>query len=217
MKLSCLDLYCGGGGAGQGYFLAGYDVTGVDIDQQPKYPRQLQFIQTDALGVLRDINYCRQFDLIHASPVCKRYSTITKTAGTSEDHPDDIAEVRELLQEISKPYVIENVPGAPLRNYVELCGTMFGLNVIRHRWFECWPEVWFPPFTCNHQKTVVAHGRRPDREKHYAAVTGHFSDVEFAQESMGVDWLGQKELSQAIPPAYTSWIGEQMKKHILSL
>lgn len=215
MKLRCLDLYCGGGGAGHGYYLAGFDVTGIDIDPQPKYP--LTFIQADALEVLRDIEYCRQFDLIHASPVCKRYSTITKTAGTSEDHPDDIEEVRDLLQEIGKPYVIENVPGAPLRNYVELCGTMFGLNVIRHRCFECWPEVWFPPFTCNHQKRVVAHGRRPNRGKHYAAVTGHFSDVVFAQESMGVNWLGQKELSQAIPPAYTKWIGQQMKEYILSL
>lgn len=213
-RMKCLDLYCGGGGAGHGYYLAGFDVTGVDINPQPKHPAHMQFIEGDALEVLKDIDYCRQFDLIHASPVCKRYSTITKTAKTQEQHPDDIPVVRGLLEKIGKPYVIENVPGAPLKDYVELCGTMFGLNVIRHRWFECWPTVWFPPFTCNHQKRVVKHGRKPNRAKHYAAVTGHFSDVAFAQESMGIDWLGQKELALAIPPAYTEWIGNQMKNLI---
>jgi DNA (cytosine-5)-methyltransferase 1 len=92
-----------------------------------------------------------------------------------------------------------------------LCGTMFGLNVIRHRNFETSFAIQAPK-KCEHVKKVVKHGRRPDRAIHYAAVTGHFSDVAFAQESMGIKWLGQKELAQAIPPAYTKWIGDVMMK-----
>lgn len=195
-----------------GYHLAGFDVTGVDKHKMSNYP--FSFIQSDALSILDDIEFCRQFDLIHASPVCKRYSSITKTAGTEKSHEDDIETVRVKLQKIGRPYVIENVPGAPLKNYVVLCGTMFGLNVVRHRLFECCPEISFPPFLCNHSKRVVKHGRRPCREKHFAAVTGHFSDVEFARESMGINWMGQSGLSQAIPPKYTEWIGLQMLNFI---
>ena len=191
-----------------GYSRAGYEVTGVDKYPMPNYP--FAFIQADALDVLDDLEFCRGFDLIHASPVCKKYSAITKTAGTQSAHDDDIEAVRKKLLIIGKPYVIENVPGAPLKNYVILCGTMFGLGVVRHRLFECNPEIYFPPALCNHHKKVVKHGRRPSREKHFAAVTGHFSDVAFAQEAMGIDWMGQSGLSQSIPPAYTEWIGRQM-------
>lgn len=199
-----LDLYCKAGGAGMGYHRAGYEVTGVDIEPQPKYP--FKFIQADAIAYLSEFGHL--YDVIHASPVCKRYSSITKTAGTSETHPDQIAELRALLIGIGKPYVIENVEGAPLFNPLMLCGTMFGLNVIRHRLFETSPAIWFAPFSCNHSKKVVKHGRKPNRDKHYAAVTGHFSDVKFAGESMGINWMGQNELSQAIPPAYTEFIGK---------
>ena len=191
-----------------GYHLAGYDVTGVDKYPMKNYP--FMFIQADALEILDNIEFCRGFDLIHASPVCKKYSAITKTAGTQFLHDDDIAAVRAKLTLIGKPYVIENVPGAPLKNYVVLCGTMFGLNVVRHRLFECSPEIMFPPALCNHAKRVVKHGRRPCRSKNFAAVTGHFSDVRFAQESMGIDWMGQSGLSQAIPPKFTEWIGREM-------
>lgn len=191
-----------------GYSLAGYDITGVDKYPMKNYP--FRFIQADALEVLNDLNFCRSFDIIHASPVCKWYSAITKTAGAVESHADDILEVRKKLIAVGRPYVIENVPGSPLKNYVVLCGTMFGLNVIRHRLFECSPEIYFPPAACNHHKRVVLHGRRPDRTRNFAAVTGHFSDVDFAKESMGIDWMGQSGLAQAIPPAYTEWIGSQM-------
>lgn len=202
-----LDLYCKAGGAGMGYHRAGYEVTGVDIEPQPKYP--FKFIQADAIAYLLEFGHL--YDVIHASPVCKRYSSITKTAGTADNHPDQVAELRNVLKAIGKPYVIENVEGAPLFNPLMLCGTMFGLNVIRHRLFETNPVVWFAPFSCNHSKRVVKHGRKPNREKHYAAVTGHFSDVEFAGDSMGIDWMGQAELSQAIPPAYTEFIGKQLR------
>ena len=206
MKL--LDLYCGEGGCSVGYHRAGFEVVGVDKYIMKNYP--FEFIQADALDLLDDLDFCRSFDVIHASPVCKKYSSITRTAKTQELHPDSISEIREKLRKIGKPYVIENVPTAPLKNYVMLCGTMFGLNVIRHRHFECWPEVYFPPAACNHYKTVVKHGRPPDREKNFHGVTGHFSDVEFARKSMGISWMGQAGLSQAIPPDYTEYIGQQM-------
>lgn len=198
-----LDGFCGGGGAGMGYHRGGATrVIGVDTDPQPLYP--FEFIQADAFKYIAD-NF-QKYDLIHVSPVCKRYSSITKTAGTQDSHPDQIAALRELLIWTGKPYVIENVPGSPLENPLMLCGTMFGLNIERHRLFETNPVIWFPPAPCRHDKKVVKHGRRPDREKHYAAVSGHFSDVAFAQQAMEIDWLGQSGLSQAIPPAFTSWI-----------
>lgn len=209
-KLKLLDTFCGAGGCSEGYARAGFEVIGIDNEDQPKYP--FQFIKADALEVLSDRRFLSKFDVVHASPVCKRYSSITATAKTHNNHPDQIEEVRKLLIASGKPYVIENVPGSPLKDYVELCGTMFGLNVIRHRLFECNPVIWFPPATCNHHKRVVKHGRKPCNETNFAAVTGHFSDVAFAQKSMGIDWMGQKELAQAIPPAYTEWIGLQMKQ-----
>ena len=194
-----------------GYHLAGMDVTGIDLHPQPKYP--FTFVQADALEYLAAHGH--EFDFIHASPPCQKWSTITKCGGNN-DHPDLIDPVRELLQRSGKPWVIENVPGAPLRNPVMLCGTMFGLNVIRHRNFETSHPV-RQPAKCSHVKRVVKHGRRPNRAMHYAAVTGHFSDVEFAQQSMGIKWLGQKELAQAIPPAYTRYLAEAMMGHNVEL
>ena len=208
----CLDLYCGGGGASKGYADAGFKVVGVDNEPQLKYP--YKFILADALEIAADIKFLQRFDLIHASPVCKKFSTITRTAGTQNEWPNDIPEIRQLLKKSGKPFVIENVPGAPLENYVVLCGTMFGLNVERHRLFECHPAIWFSPAVCNHHKKVAKHGRPPNREKEFAAVTGHFSDVEFAKQSMEISWLGQAGLAKAIPPAYTQWIGLQMLKII---
>lgn len=206
MKLKVLDCGCGGGGASRGYDLSGYDVTGIDIEPQPRYP--YLFIQADMFDFI--VKHGSEYDLIHVSPHCQRYSSITRTAGTQDKYPDQIAPVRELLKTIGKPYVIENVPGSPLQADLMLCGTMFGLNIIRHRYFECNPPLWWPPQPCQHLRKVVKHGRRPDRTKHYAAVTGHFSDVPYAQEAMEIDWLGQNDLSQAIPPVYTEYIGRLM-------
>jgi DNA (cytosine-5)-methyltransferase 1 len=203
-----LDLYCGGGGAAKGYHDAGFQVVGIDIVPQPKYP--FEFIQGDALDFARQ--YGPEFDAIHASPPCKGFSSITRTAGTQDKHPRMIAATREVLQSIERPYVIENVPGArrELINPLMLCGTMFGLLVIRHRYFECNPPIWWAPATCRHDRRVAKHGR-PPKENEYAGVSGHFSNVSFAQEAMGIDWLGQKELALAIPPAYTYYIGSVLE------
>ena len=153
MKL--LDLYCGAGGCSVGYERAGFDVVGVDLRPIKYYPNRFQFIQADALEVLRDKAFISQFDVIHASPVCKKYS-VTSSLHNNE-YPDDIPEIRKLLIESGKPYVIENVPGSPLKNYVTLCGSMFGLKVIRHRHFECNPAIYFPPYTCSCSGGTASH------------------------------------------------------------
>lgn len=201
--MKILDLFCGGGGAAMGYHLAGHDVTGVDLYPQPEYP--FTFIQGDALKYADQ--HSHQYDFIHAPPPCQAHSSITSDKSI---HPDLIPQTREILKASGKLYAIENVPGAPLNNPIMLCGTMFGLLVIRHRLFETNPVLWWPPQKCQHLKKVVTCGKRPDPRIHYASVVGHFSDVEFAQTAMGIDWLGQKGLAQAIPPAYTFWLINQI-------
>lgn len=209
-----LDLFCGAGGAAMGYHRAGYDdIVGVDHKPQLRYP--FEFIQEDALDYLS--RHGSHFDMIHASPPCQKFSV---TAPLSRGgYPDLIAPVRDLLQAIGKPYVIENVPRAPLINPLMLCGTMFGLRVIRHRLFETNPVIWFPPFCCNHWgKATSANSKRwtPGRTiSHtdgydFITVCGHDYLVNEGRVAMGVDWMTQKELSQAIPPAYTEWIGNQI-------
>jgi DNA (cytosine-5)-methyltransferase 1 len=197
-----------------GLHQAGYDVVGVDIRAMPRYP--FRFIQDDAMAWLRgEREPLESFDLIHASPPCPRYSQITRCAGTAEQHPDLVPEVRERLRASGVPYIIENVVGAPLNNAIMLCGTMFGLLVVRHRLFETSPPIYFPPGPCAHVRRVVKHGRPPDRNKHYAAVTGHFSDVAFAREAMGIDWMTQAELADAIPPAYSRFLGERVRESVV--
>jgi DNA (cytosine-5)-methyltransferase 1 len=209
MKL--LDLFCGAGGGAMGYYKAGFtEIIGIDHRKQKRYP--FEFVQSDAMEILQDTEFLKQFDLIHASPPCQRYSCSTKANGTAENHPDLLPKVRELLIKSEKPYVIENVPGAPMVNYLNLCGTMFkGLNVIRHRWFECNPLLIIPPACCNHYKKTVKQGRRDDWDKVFHCVVGEFSDIKAARIAMGIDYMTVKELAQAIPPAYTEFIGNQIK------
>jgi len=223
MKL--LDLFCGAGGAAMGYYNAGFDViVGVDCKPQKNYP--FEFVQADVFDYL-DCNSASRFDLIHASPPCQGYSV---TCGLSSgEHPKLIPQVRERLIAIGGPYVIENVPGAPLINPIMLCGTMFGLRVIRHRLFETVPTIFFAPATCNHWGKSTSSARSSMRRSAqsglrrgvaslsdgYAFVTvfGHDFLVDDAKLAMGIDWMTQRELAQAIPPAYTNWLG----KKILSL
>lgn len=208
-----LDLFSGAGGSAMGYHRAGFDVVGVDIEPQLHYP--FEFWEGDALNVLRDmacngegITRGRRFDAIHASPPCKAF---TKTGWSDHfdyrsNHDDLLTPCRELLQQTGLPWVIENVPGAPMRIDVQLCGSLFGLNVRRHRWFEFSepPEFQLMP-PCVHPRHVVTPLGNPN------AARG--SRKEWA-EAMGIDWMTAPELSQAIPPAYTEYVGKQLLAHL---
>ena len=209
-----LDLFCGGGGCGMGYQRAGFEVVGVDIARQPHYP--FEFVQADAIEYVRV--HGREFDLIHASPPCQLYSV---TASLSNgNHPDLVGPTRDALLAVGKPYVIENVEGAPLDNPLTLCGTMFGLQVLRHRLFEIWPNpIWFLPYTCKHDgiSTGNRHYRNgytdtPSLEDGFKFVTVVGSNylADEGRMAMGIDWMPKSKLSQAIPPAYTEWIGKQL-------
>jgi DNA (cytosine-5)-methyltransferase 1 len=205
VKLRVLDLFCGGGGAGMGYANAGCQVTGVDHLPQPRYP--FDFIQADALEYLRDCG--QEYDFIHASPPCQAYS-VTKSLHDNT-HSDLIEPTRELLVASVNPYVIENVPGAPLVNPLMLCGTMFDLGVIRHRLFEFGGgfQLWFVPATCRHIGRTARRGEFDYGQRGAVTVAGHNFKVSVAQKAMEIDWLGQRGLAQAIPPAYTEWIIRQ--------
>jgi len=209
-KPKLLDLFCGAGGCSMGYHLAGYKVIGVDINPQKRYP--FEFIQADALEYV--VKYGKDYDVIHASPPCQAYS-ITKSL-TSKDYPDLVEPTRNVLLSIGKPYIIENVPGAPLINSLKLCGTMFKLRVIRHRLFEIWPHpIYFPPNQCQHIGKASGNANYIGKERdldhyEYLTITGHDFKVADAKIAMGIDWMIGKELSQAIPPAYTKWVGEQL-------
>jgi DNA (cytosine-5)-methyltransferase 1 len=218
--MKCLDLFCKAGGCTKGYQMAGFHVTGVDIEPQPRYVGD-KFILGDALEVLIEMiksGEVEEFDLIAASPPCQAYS-VTKPLHKNK-HPELIEPTRELLKVTGKPYVIENVEGAPLINPLMLCGTMFpGLRVYRHRLFECNPPIWFPPVACNHSFSIPASkGEYHTLEKYeFITCVGHSFQAEAGRIAMGIDWMTRDELAQAIPPAYTKWIGEQMKQVIKEL
>lgn len=201
MKLKALDLFCCGGGAGKGLSDAGFSVVGVDIKHQPKYP--FEFYQGCALEFPLD-----EFDFLWASPPCQGHTKAKKLQGNI--HECFIDRIRARFLKSGKPYCIENVPGAPLINPITLCGTMFGLKTYRHRLFECNFSVKQPhhgPHTAKNAKMG-----RPVKDGEFIQVVGHFSNVGFAREAMGIDWLGQNELREAIPPAYSKYIAEQWKE-----
>lgn len=209
-KKKLLDLFCCAGGAAMGYFQAGFEVTGIDIKPQKRYP--FTFICDDALEYL--IANAHKYDAVHASPPCQAYSVSTPN-NRKIIHPDLIRQVRFFAKKKKIPYIIENVGGAKkhLIDPVRLCGTMFGLQVIRHRYFECSIPITLTD-KCNHVRKTISQGRKPDRSLNYHCVTGNFSDIPFAREAMQIDWMVQKELAQAIPPAYTKFLGEQLLKHL---
>ena len=208
--MKILDLFCGAGGASFGYHRAGFEVVGVDIKPQPRYP--FEFHQADALEFL-DAQW-KEFDIIHASPPCQRYSRITGINGKRMDHPDLLQPTLDKLKATRKPYILENVPGAPMTNYVLLCGTMFGLKVFRHRLFMCNPQIMISPMSCNHYDRSSNGGRNGDQkhpEAEFITVTGSVHPIDKAKKAMGIDWMNRAELVEAIPPAYTEWIGITIK------
>jgi len=202
-----LDLFCGAGGAAMGYYRAGFEVIGVDIKPQPRYP--FEFHQADAL------EFCAahgaEYDAIHASPPCQAYSITRSIHHKTRQYPDLVAATRSAMMAAGRPYVIENVPGAPLRTTVFLCGTMFGLRTYRHRLFEC-SFAMLAPTHPPHLRLTAQVGRKalPDQ---FICVAGHCYTSD-AKEALGIEWMRQRELSQAIPPAYTEYIGQQLIKFL---
>uniref|UniRef100_A0A6M3J9M9 Putative methyltransferase n=1 Tax=viral metagenome TaxID=1070528 RepID=A0A6M3J9M9_9ZZZZ len=198
-----LDLFSGAGGAGMGYHRAGFDVVGVDNRPQRHYP--FEFHQADALEYLAE--HGREFDVVHASPPCQRYCRLTPPS-RRDMHPDLLPAVAEILRGLGKPYIIENIPDAKtlLREPFMLCGTMFGLPIWRHRFFEgnCLGMVMLPP--CNHSGIpILVSGTT--RRKGYAR---RDTTVALRRAAMGIEWMTTEELDQAIPLAYTEWIGRQI-------
>lgn len=273
-----LDLFSGAGGAAYGYMRAGFHVTGIDIKPQPRYRGEV-FVQTDAMAYLTA--HGQEYDVIHASPPCQAYSALKHLA--RKKHPMLVEEVRAALRHTGKPYVIENVVGAPLDTTLLLCGSMFGLQtpcgaqLRRHRLFES-NVLLMSPGACEHGTRTVAvnshefrneatrwqerrevitlagtHPHNPRlyraaqrrrtpptimvvgatprdpalERKKYKTITGTGStpqqnvvrnqiretfSVADARIAMGIDWMGMKDLSQAIPPAFTEWIGKQLMR-----
>ena len=201
-----LDLFCGAGGAAMGYSQAGFDdIVGVDNQLQPNYP--FRFIQGDALQPPVELS---DFDLIHASPPCQDYSVAMRHL--AHPQPRLIEPVKVLLA--GHQWVIENVPGAPLttasdlfgRHGVVLCGTAFGLRVLRHRLFETtFPIV---PIACSHNDEIWNPHNAKSRERFYRKHGRQDPEKAWAKE-MGVEWMGRHEARESIPPAYTKYIGEQ--------
>ena len=196
-----------------GYHRAGFDVVGVDVRPQPRYP--FAFHQANALAFPLD-----GFDAIHASPPCQAFSTIAKQQRTRRryDHPDLYASTRDRLEGSGAPWIIENVPGSPLATGVVLCGSMFGLDVRRHRLFEASFLMLAP--TCEHGRQRPRF-RSLDKRRHargapltrVVGVHGHCNyagELDLRRHAMGIPWMESRELSQAIPPAYTEWIGRQL-------
>lgn len=193
-----VDLFCGPGGAAMGYHRAGFRVTGVDIKPQPHYP--FRFIQADAMTFP-----LAGFDAIHASPPCQHYSRITATRpGWKSRYPDLLGPTRDrLMAEATVPWVIENVPLSPIRAGLMLCGSMFGLRVQRHRLFEANFDLGFPPSCCVHPRNWFLNmyastaNRRRGTDRQYC-------------DALGVTWATTKEAAEAIPPAYTEFIGRRL-------
>ena len=214
MKPRLLDLFCGAGGAAMGYHRAGFEVVGVDINPQPNYP--FEFHQRNAIGVLMsDIrDEFDDFSVIHASPPCQRYSSLTKThPGVAETHPELIDPTRQLLIAAGLPWIIENVPGAPLRADFILCGCMFGMRTRRPRWFETsWGNA---EMNMPHDHKSLA--MNPSNYAGQARIVEEFGKVPhhipFFQD-MGVEWMTRPEGREAIPPVFTEFIGQQLLQHL---
>lgn len=191
-----LDLFCGAGGCAAGYQRAGFYVVGIDLEPQPRYCGD-EFVQAGALDYLAA--HWREFDALHASPPCQHYANVTRWRGEQDDHADLIGPTRALLEFTGLPWVIENVLTPEVRGDILLCGSMFGLPIRRHRLFETnWSGVVMTP-PCQHGPDDLAFDHKQERA--YA-------------DALGCDWMSNREGRQAIPPAYTEFIGAQLLAHL---
>ncbi|MGW4365439.1 DNA methylase [Nocardia takedensis] len=205
-----MDLYSCAGGASAGYHRAGFEVTGVDIAAQPRYP--FEFHRGDALEFVREHGH--EFDVIAASPPCQAYTPLG-ALHPHKSYPDLVAATRAVLDALGRPYVIENVMSAPLdrTRSITLCGGMFGLRTYRHRRFESSVPLVAP----DHPRHVVRTATRQRRQRWaqgwHVSVTGDVGRY-VGPEAMGIDWMTGDELCQAIPPAYTEHIGRNLLAHL---
>lgn len=210
-----LDICCGVGGAAVGYARAGWDVTGVDSEPQPEFP--FEFILADGLGILRDRGFVRGFDAVHMSWPCQAYTTLQKGSNRHRGfvYPKLTEPGRELAETTGMPYVIENPAARP---DVVLCGEMFGLGVIRHRQCELGGWTTEQPVHLPHRGRVRGWSHGAWREGPYFAVYGEGGgkgSVEEWREAMGIDWTwNRKSIAEAIPPAYTEWLGTRLLEHL---
>ena len=227
MTARLLDLFAGGGGAGMGYALAGFDVTGVDVVKRTcGYPAG-ELVVADALEVMADLDFLRSFDAIHASPPCQTHSRtqhLRDAQGKGTSVVDLIPQTRKALEASGRPYVIENVPGSPLRADLLLCGSMFpDLHVDdetgrrwlqRHRIFES-NVLLMPPGPCAHKAAGVRPlGVYASKGDSIPSGGQTCSTVEQGRELMGMPWASWKVLCEAIPPSYAHWIGSQLLAHV---
>ncbi len=206
-----LDLFCKAGGAAMGYHRAGFDVVGVDIEAQPHYP--FEFHQADAMTF--PLN---GFDAVHASPPCQDKSVLHRNYGAPSHGTGWMLDATlKRLDSQSTPWIVENVVGAVMPSPIELCGASFGLgasglDLNRHRRFQCSFPIMSPP--CQHRrgKTIGVYGNGTN--KWHREKLGRCLLIAEMREAMGIDWMTHAELSQAIPPAYTEYIGYQLLAHI---
>jgi len=206
--MKALDLFCCAGGSTKGLQRAGFHVTGVDIKRQPRYCGDA-FVQADATNPPFDL---RRFDFIWASPPCQHYTQMLNHGLTSRDnHPDLIEPVREMLKSAGVPYVIENVANAPLIDPFVLCGEMFGLRVMRHRFFEASMPILVPAHVPHRREGGI---RKQGDGGYYFRVYGHETGKAEWGAAMGIDWMKSPQLAQAIPPAYSEFIGKQVMEQL---
>ncbi len=201
-----LDLYGCQGGAAMGYHLAGWDVTGVDIEPQPRYP--FTFVQADALDFLAEHGH--EYNAIHASPPCHDHTPLVSVAGTDGSY-DLLGDTLAALEAFAAPWVVENVPASHLKADIVLCGKMFDLRVKRHRKFKSNMPLAQPahPATCRTTPTATSRRRERWAQGWDISITGDVGTY-LGPEAMGIDWMTGNGLSQAIPPAYTQFIGERL-------
>jgi len=207
-KPRLLDLFCGAGGAAMGYSRAGFEVVGVDINPQPHYP--FRFILADALTYPIE-----GYVAIHASPPCQSYTRKRSSWGRERtnfiEHPDLLAVTRDKLLSSKLPYVIENVEGSPIKSQVMLCGSMFKLNIHKHRYFESNKLLGDVPGECSRSVFLYNPWSGPGRT------------IAKFREAQGTPWIPMAggasrkrgitgDLYNAIPPAYTEWIGGRIMR-----
>lgn len=203
-----LDLFCGAGGTSMGLHRAGYEVTGVDISPQPNYP--FKFVQRDIL----DIHELGEVDFVWASPPCQAFTAYRRRKDHVKHYPNLIPHTHALLERWCHyrkgHYVIENVPGAPLNANLMLCGSMFGLDVRRHRIFETNFPVEQPGCAHHKQKARFPQATNRKNKRKTVEVGVWRIPLETQRKAMGIDWMTVRELSQAIPPAYSEYIARQI-------